>query len=117
MSRDRKLDAREMALKKFREASLWWESFDRSVNEWRARAVYYLAMKRVLDCALARKSPLARSYREEFDRAHDMLLATKENVISMARTASACEMGGRIYQEEFEEREWSEGKRDGNHRY
>jgi hypothetical protein len=50
---------------------------------------------------------MVRKYQEEVDRLHDTLLSTRENISSMARAVAACELGGRIYEEEFEERHYS----------
>ena len=92
------IEAKDMAVEKYREATLWWVGVRKAVTRWRALAVYYLAVRSL-------------GLRHQRARALAALLATREEIKNLARAATACEMGGRIYEEEHEDREWAFAKR------
>lgn len=96
-----------MAVEKYREASLWWDAFEKSVHKRQTWKIYYIAYRQMLHQAEREQSALVFPLRKEMHRAYNMFLETCKNVTLLARAAIACELGGRVYEEESEHREWA----------
>lgn len=101
-------DSLRIAQKKYSEAGLWWAAFDGAIHKYRVWALIYVACKREIDGRnKVFPGDVLPKLRIQFDAAHDGMLAAMENMYTCARAATASEMAGRIYYEEFEERETS----------
>jgi len=99
----------QMGQQKFREAHQWWLIVEVAAHRYRAWAVRW-SLRKCLRARLASrgfgKTPLQVEQLAAIDRmideAHDMLLIEAENITTASRAAVACEMAGKIYQEEYE---------------
>ena len=106
MSNYKKEDVRARGLEKLREASVWWSTHEKALDEWRWWNVYMVAHRYAMHEAKRLGSHgLAKHLQACVDLAHDMRLSAQENVMMSADCARACEIGARIYMEEYEERE------------
>jgi len=95
--------AQKIAIQKYQEAGQWWEAFDKAVAVYRCWAVRYLQRK--YRRRHTRNESEARMLTRMVDEAHDMVLLHAESIWSAARCAVAAELAGRIYYDEYEERE------------
>jgi hypothetical protein len=108
MSSDRKGQAMMLATKMRREATLWEAGLKKSLHDVRSWSVRYAARRYQLGRAIKMRSRMAAQLRLAYDEAHDMLLSAKDNVAHMARAIRASHMSARVYEENADNREWSE---------
>lgn len=106
MPSNQRLKSKDMALEKYREASKWRDALENAMNSWRVWSIYHVTLDYLLKRADYRGVDYHMRIRRELDRSHDMMISARENVRTMARCASACEMTARVYMEKYEEREW-----------
>jgi len=108
--RKERIVARERAEQKMREAGKWWAALDNAIHRYRCWAVLYVARKFARERYLEQRifsGRVAEDLRRATEAAHDMMLIECANIQACVDCAQACELGARIYYEEFEERELS----------
>lgn len=105
--RDRRMQAKQQAENKMREAGQWWEATDLAIERCRqTEHILYLIETAIDACARAGVLDpcLYHRYTKASDATHDWLLVHRDNMEMASTCAVSCEIAARIYYEEYEER-------------
>jgi hypothetical protein len=102
----------QMGQQKYREASQWWATFELAIHRYRCWTVLWRLRCSVWARLAARgfgKSPPQAVELAHLsmliDEAHDHMLIESDSITMASRAAVACEMAGRIFDEEYDGRE------------